>query len=926
MRTRYVVLISVLLCFFLINHVSSQLSPSQNTTMFKLYDLVTSNTTSNSWTKVEFGQNPCSWSGVSCSSDNSSVVELKLAKFSLSNVAVISVSCEIDSLESLDFSNNQFGGVSDEFVSVCGKIRGLKRLNFSRNKIAELPVFKGFVRLELLDFSHNEMSGKLGSQLNELVGLKGLNLGFNLLSGLIPEEIANFGNLTLIDLGTNMLSGSIPERFGELLELDSLILSVNNLSGEIPKSLLKITTLSRFSAHQNNFVGEIPVGMTKYLKNLDLSFNELNGSIPVELLSPSNLETVDLSNNRLEGLIPADISPKLFRLRLGNNHLSGNIPSSFGKLGDLTYLELENNKLAGPIPPELGLCRSLALLNLGNNNLNGTLQVELRKLTNLQVLNLQFNNLSGEIPEQISELSNLQRLNLSQNGFTGQIPSSISSLKNLTNLYLQGNQLSGSIPDTIGNLDNLIELQLGNNHISGIIKSVPRSLQIALNLSSNNFEGKIPEVLSRLRLLEVLDLSNNKFSGEIPESFTKLSTLTQLLLSNNQLSGVIPKFGTYVTIDITGNKDLINSTTLSPPSTSASKGKRKVSAGVVIAAAAGVLAVATIVFITLYIFRRYYRVTDVHSSSGEDVPQPQVVQGKMLTENGIHRSNIEFNSAMNAVADPSNIMVKTRFSTYYRAVMPSGKKYFVKKLNWSDKIFQMGNREKFGEELRVLGKLNNSNVMSPLAYVLTTDNAYLFYEFAENGTLFDFLYNTSDNELEWSSRYSIALGVAQGLAFLHGYTSGPILLLDLSSKSIMLKSSKEPQLGDIELFKVIDPTKSTGSLSTIAGSVGYIPPEYAYTMRVTMAANVYSFGVILLELLSGKPAVSHGTELAKWALSKSSQQDKLDQILDFRLSRTSPAIKNQMLSILKVALTCVNVSPDARPKIKSVLRMLLNAR
>lgn len=93
-----------------------------------------------------------------------------------------------------------------------------------------------------------------------------------------------------------------------------------------------------------------------------------------------------------------------------------------------------------------------------------------------------------------------------------------------------------------------------------------------------------------------------------------------------------------------------------------------------------------------------------------------------------------------------------------------------------------------------------------------------------------------------------------------------------------------------------------------------------------MAANVYSFGVILLELLSGKPAVSQGTELAKWALSKSSQQDKLDQILDFRLSRTSPAIKSQMLSILKVALTCVSVSPDARPKMKSVLRMLLTAR
>ncbi|KAK9270943.1 hypothetical protein L1049_026531 [Liquidambar formosana] len=281
---------------------------------------------------------------------------------------------------------------------------------------------------------------------------------------------------------------------------------------------------------------------------------------------------------------------------------------------------------------------------------------------------------------------------------------------------------------------------------------------------------------------------------------------------------------------------------------------------------------------------------------------------------------------MEAVADPSNIMMKTRFSTYYKAVMPSGTSYFIKKLNWSDKIFQLGSHERFRQELEVLGRFSNPNVMTPLAYVLTIDCAYLFYEFAQKGTLFSVLHGSLGNALDWASRYSIAVGVAQGLAFLHGCTSGPVLLLDLSSKCILLKSLKEPQVGEIELCKVIDPSKSTGSLSTIAGSVGYIPPEYAYTMRVTMAGNVYSFGVILLELLTGKPAVSEGIELAKWALSNSVQQDKWDHILDFNVSRASLAVRSQMLALLKVALACVGVSPEARPKMKSVLRMLLNAR
>ncbi|XP_031385537.1 leucine-rich repeat receptor-like tyrosine-protein kinase PXC3 [Punica granatum] len=111
--------------------------------------------------------------------------------------------------------------------------------------------------------------------------------------------------------------------------------------------------------------------------------------------------------------------------------------------------------------------------------------------------------------------------------------------------------------------------------------------------------------------------------------------------------------------------------------------------------------------------------------------------------------------------------------------------------------------------------------------------------------------------------YLLAVGVAQRLAFLHDCSSGPILHLDISSKSILLKSLKEPQVGDIELCKVIDPSKSTGSLLTVAGSVGHIPPEYAYTMRMMTAGNVYSFGVVLVELLTGKPVVSEGTELAK---------------------------------------------------------------
>ncbi|KAL5558480.1 hypothetical protein UlMin_034691 [Ulmus minor] len=924
--------------FFFSPLVLCQLNSTQRTSMINLFRALNG---SGSW-DLNKEPDPCSWKGVECDRSNTSVIRISLSGLSISSSDFLPIVCKIDSLQGFDVSNNRFSKIPDNFLAECGGIKGLKLLNFSRNRlVGSLPKFVGFPGLEFLDFSYNSFSGNVSL---DLQGLKSLNLSFNMFNGsiptqfgkskvleelvlsvnhfegTIPEEIVDYPNLTLIDLSQNNLVGSIPSRLGELSKLKFLILSSNRLTGNIPQNLSNVRTLSRFAANQNNFNGSVPSGLTKVLRNLDLSYNNLTGPIPSDLLSPSNLQFVDLSNNFLEGSIPEVISPSLVRLRLGSNSLDGEMPNgTFKPLQNLTYLELDDNKLSGTIPTELGSCQKLALLNLAQNKFTGSLPYQLGNLRKLEVLKLQLNDLSGEIPVVITQLHSLSLLNFSWNSLSGSIPASVSSLQSLVNLNLQGNKLSGNIPITIGSMNSLLELQLGENQLTGSISQMPPNLQIVLNLSSNLFEGPIPKALARLAGLEVLDLSNNKFSGEIPSFLTQLSSLTQISLSNNILSGVIPKFGPWVVVDVKGNNGLINGTKSSTPSSKSSKGNLVVV--IVLAVAAPLIAVGSFYFLVLVLSRRYGRVNDDQSQPIEDFPFPQILQGNLLTANGIHRSNIDFTRAMASVADPLNIVLKTRFSTYYKAIMPSGSSYFVKKLNWSDKIFQLGSHD----ELEVFGKLSNSNVMTPLAYFMTFENAYLFYEFAPKGTLFDVLHGL-ESDVDWASRYSIAIGVVQGLAFLHGITSGPILLLDLSCRNIFLKSLKEPQVGDIELYKVIDPSKSTGSLCTVAGTVGYIPPEYVYTMRVTMAGNVYSFGVVLLELLTGKPAVSEGIELVKWVLSNSAQQDKWDQILDHRISRTSPAIRRQMLAVLKIALGCVSVSPEARPKMKSVLRMLLNAR
>ncbi|KAG5100136.1 hypothetical protein JHK82_045188 [Glycine max] len=896
---------------------------------------------------------PCSWMGVDCDPTNSSVIGISLIRYSLSASDFLPLVCKIQTLEHFDVSNNRLSSVPDGFIIECGKIKGLKKLNFSGNMLGgDLPSFHGFDALESLDMSFNNLEGSIGIQLDGLVSLKSLNLTFNNFSGSIPtklgnstvlehlvlsvnhfggkipDELLSYENLTEVDFRANLLSGFIPSNIGKLSNLESLVLSSNNLTGEIPASLLNLTKLSRFAANQNNFIGPVPPGITNHLTSLDLSFNKLSGPIPEDLLSPSQLQAVDLSNNMLNGSVPTKFSPNLFRLRFGSNHLSGNIPpGAFAAVPNLTYLELDNNDLTGTIPAELESCRKLALLNLAQNHLTGVLPPLLGNLTNLQVLRLQMNELNGTIPIEIGQLHKLSILNLSWNSLGGSIPSEITNLSSLNFLNLQSNNLSGSIPTSIENLKLLIELQLGENQLSGVIPSMPWNLQASLNLSSNHLSGNIPSSFGTLGSLEVLDLSNNKLSGPIPKELTGMSSLTQLLLANNALlSGEIPKFSQHVEVVYSGT-GLINNTSpdnpiANRPNTVSKKGI-SVAVAVLIAIVAAIVLVGLVTLLVVSVSRHYYRVNDEHLPSREDHQHPQVIESKLLTPNGIHRSSIDFSKAMEVVAEASNITLKTRFSTYYKAIMPSGSMYFVKKLNWSDKILSVGSHDKFVKELEVLAKLNNSNVMTPLGYVLSTDTAYILYEFMSNGSLFDVLHGSMENSLDWASRYSIAVGVAQGLSFLHGFTSSPILLLDLSSKSIMLKSLKEPLVGDIEHYKVIDPSKSTGNFSAVAGSVGYIPPEYAYTMTVTMAGNVYSFGVILLELLTGKPAVTEGTELVKWVVRNSTNQD---YILDFNVSRTSQAVRNQMLAILEIARVCVSTSPESRPKMKSVLRMLLNAR
>eukprot|EP00253_Pinus_taeda_P034677 PITA_34677 len=903
---------------------------------------------SSSWRNAS-SSDPCDWGGVNCTADRSSVIELHMSSFGLNGNRWPTV-CQLQNLKVLDVSNNSLSTPSDNDIKAC---TSLISLNISANLMSgPFPSLVPMRKLQVLDVSHNGFVGKFGPQIKNLTELTELHLTYNDFKCTIPSLLGSLGSLqkldfsenafegefpevllkctklTYLDLSFNLLNGKIPESIWNLASLSTLILSSNNLSGMIPESLSRLGKLTRFASNKNQLTGRIPVQLANLtlLKFLDLSYNRLNGSIPPEIFGLSNLRTLDLTNNLLAGPIPQNFSRSLYRLRLGQNSLQGNIPSTIGNGLGLTYLELNNNSLDGQIPQQLGNCSSLQLLDLSDNSLRGSLTNQLPSLRQLQVLKLPNNKFSGSIPDILSTFSMLSYIDLSGNLLSGPIPSNIFNLSKLQNLRLQNNKLTGAIPRSVRDSQALLELQFGGNNLSGKIPAEIGSitkLQIQLNLSRNSLEGEIPSTLSSLITLEILDLSNNKLTGEIPISLTAMSSLTLLNVSNNKLTGILPKFPNstraLIIID-TGNPGLYTTRPYSSAPTASAR--KKISAILIIgvAAAGAVFAIGAVALFT--VASKYFRRGD------QEMPEVQLarkIEGHFIHPDSIHRLRIDFEKGVEATLDPANVFLKNKFSTYYKAVMPSGISYSVKKLNWSDRIFKSGSYRKLGAELEKQGKLRHPNILTPLAHVLDTDSAYLFYEYVHKGSLSEFLHTSNASVLDWPSRCRIAIGVAQGLAFLHG-CQHPIFHLDLTAKNILLKSLTEPQIGDIELCKIVDPSKSTGSISAIAGSVGYVPPEYAYTMRVTAAGNVYSFGVILLELLTGRTPITSGMDLAKWVQSTLSGEETWEQILDKGIRNFSLQIQNEMIAMLKVALSCVSSSPESRPKMRNVVGMLQMVR
>ncbi|XP_039141371.1 LOW QUALITY PROTEIN: receptor-like protein kinase 2 [Dioscorea cayenensis subsp. rotundata] len=798
----------------------------------------------------------------------------------------------------------------------------------------------------------NSLSGPLPSSLGRLFNLQRMLLWQNSISGPIPDSFGNLSSLQMMDLSINSISGEIPASLGSLVNLQELMLSDNNVSGSIPPSLANITGLSQLQLDTNQISGLIPpeLGRLPALNVLFAWQNQLEGSIPPTLANLSALQAIDLSHNHLTGAVPPAIFllPNLTKLLLLSNDISGVIPMELGGCQALVRLRLGNNRITGAIPREIGSLTSIDFLDLSGNRLSGEVPEEIGNCSQLQMINLANNTLTGSLPSSLSSIPRLQILDFSLNSLTGEIPASFGKLVTISKLLLAGNAFSGKIPETLGDCSSLELLDLSDNNLSGEIPSKLcdiEGLDIALNLSRNMLTGAIPEKMSQLSKLSVLDLSHNQLSGSLTP-LAGIENLVTLNVSNNNFTGYLPDtklFRQLSASDLAGNQGLcthggdvcfVNLDGDGKPVISSDVETRRLHR---IKLAISLLITVTVALVLGML--GIVRARRMGRRNGGDEDDAEMV-GELSWPwqfTPFQKLNFSVEQIVRSLVD-ANVIGKGCSGVVYRVNTDNGDVIAVKKL-WPMATVSMKDnnnnnnndnykvRDSFSAEVRTLGSIRHKNIVRFLGCCWNKNTRLLMYDYMANGSLGALLHERNGFSLEWDLRYQIILGAAQGLAYLHHDCVPPIVHRDIKANNILIGLDFEPYIADFGLAKLVEDGEFGRSSNTVAGSYGYIAPEYGYMMKITEKSDVYSYGVVVLEVLTGKqpidPTIPDGLHVVDWVRRKRGNNQ---EVLDLSL-RGRPATEvEEMLQALGVALLCVNPMPDERPTMKDVAAMLKEIR
>ncbi|KAI4323201.1 hypothetical protein L6164_022827 [Bauhinia variegata] len=835
-----------------------------------------------------------------------------------------------------------------------------------------------------LDLRQNYLTGSLPPAIGNLTLMQYLSFGINALSGELPKEVGNLTELISLSFASNRFNGSLPSELGKLVKLEQLYLTSSGVSGPIPSTFANLKNLGTVWASDTELTGKIPdfIGNWTKLTVLRLQGNSFEGSIPSSFSNLTSLTELRISrlSNGSSSLEFIRNMKSLTILDLRNTNISGAIPSYIGEFSKLMQLDLSFNNIIGEIPSSLFNLSQLTHVFLGNNKLYGILPTQ--KSASLQNIDLSYNYLSGSFPSWVNE-QDLQ-LNLVANNFTIEssnssgLPSGLNCLQRnfpcnrgigryynfaikcgglqITSsngvVYEMDNETLGPatyfVTDTqrwavsnvgifTGKKNPQYKSSVSNQFTATLDSELFQTARLSasslryygLGLQNGNYnvtlqfaETAILDTVTTWKSLgrRVFDIyiqgervfkdfDIKKEAGGV--SYRAVERKFRALVSENYLeihlfwagkgTCCIPDQGTYGPLiqAISAIPDFTPTVSNKAPTTS----KDRTGLIVGISVGVGVACFLTVFTFLCIVQRRKHLRDDDEELSGIDT-KPNTFSYSEL-KNATDDFNLD------------NKLGEGGFGPVYKGTLYDGRVVAVKQLSAGS---HQG-KSQFINEIATISAVQHRNLVKLYGCCIEGDKRLLVYEYLENKSLDQALFGNCLN-LDWTTRYDICLGVARGLAYLHEESRLRIVHRDVKASNILLDHELIPKISDFGLAKLYDDKKSHIS-TRIAGTIGYLAPEYAMRGHLTEKADVFSFGVVALEIISGRPNSDSSLEgekvyLLEWAWNLFENKCVIE-LVDPRLSEFN---EEEVKRIAGVALLCTQTSPALRPSMSRVVAML----
>ncbi|KAL7607074.1 hypothetical protein Lser_V15G15877 [Lactuca serriola] len=847
------------------------------------------------------------------------------------------------------------------------------------------PSLANLPNIKIIDLSFNYLNGTIPPQW-ESTKLKFISATANRLTGSIPTFLGNITSLLYLGLENNMFFGAVPAELGKLKNLTSLVLSANNLTGKLPEELNSLTNLIELRISSNNFSGKIPnLGNCTKLQKLEIQGSGLEGPIPESLYFLRNLTELrifDLSGevSRFPNLSRLT---SLNKLMLRSCNITGSIPGYISQMFNLRHLDLSFNNLNGGIPDLSEL--NLEKMYLTGNSLDNSFPTW---ITGNLVVDLSYNNFSkNTVPRVCGESLNLFRSYSNGNDSDlGKCLSTRPCLKDYYSVHINcggpqvtiGNKTYEADEDSGGPANFVPSSDHWGYSNTGSIWSANESVAnyIETNASVLTMNGYELYMKARHTLLSLTYygrcLANGKYTvtlhfAEIvfrdKQSYQSLGrrvfdvyvqgvnilknfdikieaggvdkevrkTLKGIRVTNKTLeirfqyagkgTTAVPFRGVYgplisaismeavpplrkcsASATVFGLQRTLFGSEFKPPA----KGKKYTF--VIIGAVAALLCLSLIV---LGIAWKGGYIGDQNSREKD-------LRGLDLQTGAFTYRQIK--AATDKFAD-SNKLGEGGFGSVYMGTLLDGTPIAVKKLSSKSK---QGNRE-FVNEIGMIAGIQHPNVVRLYGCCVEGNHLLLVYEYMENNSLAHALFEHNNSKLEsdWPTRQRICVGIAKGLTFLHEDSVLKMVHRDIKASNVLLDADLTPKISDFGLAK-LDEEKNTHITTRVAGTIGYMAPEYALWGYLSYKADVYSFGVLALEIVAGENNIKYRpTEdyfcLLDWAVVLK-QKGSLIDLVDPRLG--SGFNKKEAVRMIKIALLCTNKSPALRPTMSEVVNML----